>query len=100
MLLCSIIDSRVGLDADSREGNVFPIEHLITSQFGECGIHLVGKTLVSVLVDAQFVCEDKLKGNHIRYWIVIQKFREMYLDYSSDANYSGFSLGYLIDNLL
>jgi len=28
---------------------------LVTGQFGEGGVHFVGKTLVSVLVEAQFV---------------------------------------------
>lgn len=32
-------------------------DRLISGQFGEGGVHLVGKALVSVLVKSQFVCE-------------------------------------------
>lgn len=32
------------------------LANLVASQFGECGVHLVGQGLVPVLVDAQLVC--------------------------------------------
>lgn len=35
---------------------------LVTGQLGEGGVHLVGQTLVSVLVDAQLICEEKAKN--------------------------------------
>lgn len=34
---------------------IVPRFRLVASQLGECGVHLVGQRLVSVLVDAQLV---------------------------------------------
>jgi hypothetical protein len=43
-------------------GNRWSTPLLIAGQFGEGWIHFVGKTLVSVFVDAQFVCASQVKG--------------------------------------
>lgn len=43
-------------------------ERLITGQFGEGGVHLVGEGLVPVLVDAKFVCKGwKILDNAVPY---------------------------------
>lgn len=35
---------------------ILMVDILVSGQFGESGIHFVGKALVSVFVDSQFVC--------------------------------------------
>lgn len=44
-------------------GSLFDVDgFLISSQFGECGVHFVGKRLVSVFVETELVCNcDEMK---------------------------------------
>lgn len=43
---------------------------LVTGQFSEGGVHFIGKTPVSVLVDAQFICVHEMRIRFFYSWSI------------------------------